>query len=70
MSMIRFGAKCDRCGVEHNNYSIEDVYSCNDCGLDLCAICRWLTHHVVTRTGDCCEEHGGPAASCELEVTA
>lgn len=45
MSTVRFGAKCDNCGVVHNNYSVEDIAYCNDCEKDLCDICAEKLGH-------------------------
>jgi hypothetical protein len=65
--MVKFGASCDQCGLVRNNYSTEDIYSCADCGMDLCAVCRWVTGHELV--GDvCCEECSTITASCALEA--
>lgn len=64
MATVRFGAKCDRCGAEHNNYSVEDIANCENCGLDLCDVCAADTNHVVVRDWDVDQSR---LRSCDLE---
>lgn len=50
--LIRFGAECDRCKVRHNDYSVEDIATCEDCGLDLCDECGTKTLHQEHDNGE------------------
>lgn len=57
MSAVRFGAACDRpgCTVVFNDYTTGDIRTCEDCGLDLCALCAAATRHVEGRDVCCCD---------------
>lgn len=52
MATIRFGARCDLCGVSHSNYSVEDIAWCEGCGRDLCDLCGEKTGHRILREWD------------------
>lgn len=66
MSTVRFGLRCDRCSVTHDNYDVGDIRECEDCQLDLCGLCAAATLHVAGREG-CCPECASPSW-VEVEV--
>lgn len=62
MVTVRFGAKCDRCWVIHNDYDVGDIAWCEDCGLDLCDKCAELDkHQTIDR------DERGRIRHCEVE---
>jgi len=48
--MIKFGKKCDVCGIEHNDYSVEDIAYCVSCESDLCDKCAnmLVIHRIIS----------------------